>query len=101
MTSRRKRREYHWREGDQVPTYLATVEEIMSRPAFELGAADARAGRPYRPDYDLWPAINDQWGYERGRLWAVLTPRNVRLKRGDEITEAAQEWFMRHGADIL
>jgi hypothetical protein len=100
MMSRKRRREYRWREGDQVPTYVMTIREVMSAPAFELGAADARAGRPYRPDYDLWPDTNDRWNYERGRQWAVLAPRNVRLKRGDEITEEAHEWFLRHCGDI-
>jgi hypothetical protein len=73
----------------------------MSDPAFELGVADARAGRPYRPDYDLWPDIDDQWNYERGRVWAALTPRNVRLKRNGKVTEAAEDWFVRHFADII
>jgi len=29
-----------WREVDQVPTRLATVEEIMCSPTFALGVAD-------------------------------------------------------------
>jgi hypothetical protein len=72
----------------------------MARPGFELGVADVRAGRGFRPDYEDWPRLMDQWSYERGRQWAVLTPRNVRLKRDGEVTESALHWFISHHDDI-
>jgi hypothetical protein len=99
MMSRKRHRD-EYREGHQVPTCGATVNEIMSDPAFALGVADVRAGRGFRPDFDLWSDANDQWGYERGRQWAVLAPRSVRLKRDGKITETAENWFVRHAADI-
>jgi hypothetical protein len=88
------------REGDQVPVQPVTIEEIMSRPGFELGVADVRAGRPYRLDYDLWPETNDQWDYERGRQWATVTPSNVRLKFCGRVTVEALNWFVRSNDDI-
>jgi len=76
------------REGDQIPTRSTTVIEIMSGPSFALGVADARAGRRYHRDYDLWNT-NTQWIYERGRMWAALAPRDVPLKHNGRLSPAA------------
>jgi hypothetical protein len=40
--------------SDQVTTALTTAERIMRDPAFALGAADVRAGLPFRQQYDRW-----------------------------------------------
>jgi hypothetical protein len=85
---------------DQVPTSRTTFRKIMSRVAFALGVADVRAGKPYRPDFDSWSDIDAQWNYERGRQWAVLAPRNIRLKCGRKITDEAWLWTMLNGDDI-
>ena len=84
----------------QVPTRNVSIRRIMSRTAFELGAADVRAGRGFRPDYDCWPNIDNQWDYERGRCWGLLAPRDVRLKRNGKVTEEAMDWALHHSADI-
>jgi hypothetical protein len=68
------------------PEIPSSIREIMSDPAFEFGVADVRAGRSRRPDYDLWHKINDQWAHERGRMWALLAPRDIQLKRDSKIT---------------
>jgi hypothetical protein len=68
------------------PEIPLSIREIMSDPAFEFGVADVRAGRSRRPDYDLWHKINDQWAHERGRMWALLAPRDIQLKRDSKIT---------------
>ena len=86
---------------DQVPEVPSSIREIMSDPTFELGVADVRAGRSRRPAYDLWPEINDQWAYERGRMWALLTPRDVQLKRDGKITNEAISWYARHEIEII
>ena len=84
---------YRLRPGDQIPTRPVTIQEIMGQPQFVLGVADARAGRRYRADYDLW-TVNGQWNYERGRMWATLAPRNVPLKNGDgKINVAALRYY--------
>jgi hypothetical protein len=80
------------RGKDQVPVHSVGIYRIMSRPTFALGAADARAGRHYHRDYDLWD-VDGQWDYERGRMWAVLAPRNIPLKRDGKINPAAVVFF--------
>jgi 5S rRNA maturation endonuclease (ribonuclease M5) len=77
---------------EQISTEFTTIEEIMSRPTFALGVADARAGRLYHPDYDLWDT-DGQWDYERGRQWAALAPQDIPLKRGGKITAEAIGFF--------
>ena len=77
-------------DDEQVPTRPVSARWIMSQPAFALGAADARAGR-----------TNGQWGDERGRVWATLTPRHVQLRRGGKITSEALAWFKSFGEDII
>jgi hypothetical protein len=66
-------------DRDQVPVQGVNDLWIMSQPTFALGAADARAARQYHVDYDLWDT-NGQWNYERGRMWAVVAPRDMPLK---------------------
>jgi len=84
----------------QVPTSLTTIPAIMAQPTFALGVADVRAGRGFHADFDLWQG-NDQWAYERGRLWAVLTPPHIQPKRDGNITAEAISWFRRAGDLIL
>jgi hypothetical protein len=76
----------------QVPTFPATIEEIMSTPEFVLGVNDGRAGRGHRSAYTTW-GTNQQWNYERGRAWAAVAPRSVVLKRNGKITVEAKRWF--------
>lgn len=87
------------RRVEQEPTVSTTIEQIMLRPSFTLGVADARAGRPYHRDYDLW-STNTQWSYERGRMWATLTPRDVPLRHNGKLNPAAILWFYQHGDSI-
>ena len=75
--------------SDQVATIPATVELIMRDPAFALGAADVRAGLPFRRQSDRWDT-NTQWNYERGRAWALLAPRHVKIRgRDGKLSSAA------------
>ena len=78
----------------QVPTSDTTIEEVMSSPYFALGVADQRAGRGYRSAYTTWKG-NDQWNYDRGRVWAVLAPRSVALTRDGKLNPAAIVYFHR------
>jgi hypothetical protein len=51
----------------------------MSSPFFARGVNDVRQGKP--------------WDYERGRLWAVLAPKNIPLYyKNGELTSAARTW---------
>ena len=75
--------------SDQVATVPVTVEQVMRDPAFALGAADVRAGLPFRRQYDRWDT-NAQWNYERGRAWALLAPRHVKIRgRDGKLSSAA------------
>jgi len=83
---------------NQVPT---TAERIMRDPAFALGAADLRAGLSFRRQYDRWDT-NTQWNYERGRAWALLAPRHIKLRgRDGKLNPNAVEWFRRAEEAIL
>jgi hypothetical protein len=88
-------------DQDQVATILVTIEHIMRDPAFALGAADVRAGLPFRRQYDLW-GTNTQWCYERGRAWALLAPRHIKVHgRDGKLTPNAVAWFKRERSNIL
>jgi hypothetical protein len=92
---------YHLRKGDQIPTVPVTIMEIMSCPKFERGVDDVRASRGYPRDYDQWEDTNDRWDYERGRQWARLVPRHVKLKVNGKITTMAMQLYREHDDDIL
>ena len=92
---------YRLRDGDQIPTRPVTIAEIMATPTFARGVEDVRAGRGYPPDYDQWQHTNDRWAYERGRLWARLVPRHVKLKVNGKITVKAMQLFQEFRHDIL
>lgn len=69
-------------DEDQVATVPVSIEHIMRDPAFALGAADVRAGLPFRQQYDRWDT-NSQWNYERGRAWGLLAPRHIKIRSRD------------------
>jgi hypothetical protein len=92
MTFSRKKRSGKSRRREQEPTQPISIRTVMRNPCFAAGAADARAGLPFRADYDRWD-VNDQFDYERGRAWALLTPRDVPLKRNGKLNERAVLWF--------
>ena len=80
---------------DQVPTELTTIEAIMRSPHFAFGVNDARAGLPFRADYENWDG-NGQWNYERGRQWAMRAPRRVALKIRGKLNPVAIRWYGVH-----
>lgn len=92
------KRGYKLHDGDQVPTRLTTVAEIIRHPKFARGVADRRAGRGYPADYDAWEDTNDRWAYERGRQWATVAPRHVALMFNGKVTQAAKDYY---GHEIL
>jgi hypothetical protein len=62
---------------EQMPSFPTTISQVMRQPHFALGVADARHGRPFRPEYERWDA-GQQESYERGRAWAIrLTQRDI------------------------
>jgi len=85
----------------QVNTVPVSVARIMRDPAFALGAADVRAGLPFRRQYDRWDT-NTQWNYERGRAWGLLAPRHIKIRSRDgKINPSAVGWFRQMGGAVL
>jgi len=78
----------------QVETSRCTVEEIMSSPMFARGVEDRRAGRPYS---DVSAIDDPTWSYERGRQWASIAPRSLRLRLKGRLNPEAIEFFVDAG----
>jgi hypothetical protein len=58
----------------QIKTIDVMIQEVMRSKAFRRGVADVRAGR--KPRFDE-QTEGDDLHYERGRQFAVLTPRKM------------------------
>jgi hypothetical protein len=88
----RKRRTF-WATGivevEQVPTTSTTTREIMSTAPFAAGVADVRTGKPARFD----ALSSSDWGYERGRMWALVVPMSVPLRVGRRLNPEAMRLF--------
>ena len=88
-------------DEDQVATIPVAIEHIMRDPAFALGAADVRAGLPFRRQYDRW-GTDTQWCYERGRAWALLAPRHIKVRSRDgKLNPSAVVMFKKERSNIL
>ena len=66
----------------QVTTKTCTLRSVMRTAAFIKGHKDALQGKPF--SYDAYPDLNDQWSYERGRLFGAIYKYPV--KEGKTIT---------------
>jgi hypothetical protein len=84
----------------QVRTVVVGLITIMSDPLFARGVADVRAGRGFPSDYDTWVRDDKPWCYERGRQWAQVTPRYVKLMKDGSVTTEAIDWYLRCHDDI-
>jgi hypothetical protein len=69
---------------DQVSTIFVSTRSILWTKEFGLGAEDAAAGRPYRPEYERWN-IDKQWNYERGRIYGLRTKGTIPVKVGKRV----------------
>lgn len=54
----------------QVHTKKTTILGIMKSSPFVTGFNEARKGAPMR--YEAYTEANQQWAYERGRLFGVI-----------------------------
>lgn len=94
----------------QVKTRLVKLSTIMGRADFLMGMKDAELGLPIRDHWDTRTragVTNEQWSYERGRLFYFWLKGNglsrLQIKEGRRVTYAAQSQFseaMRAGAII-
>jgi hypothetical protein len=94
------KRGYRRHDDEQEPTVPVPIPWIMAQLHFALGVADVRGRRGFRPEYDTW-VPDDQWGYDRGRIWATLAPKSLAVKRGGKINPAAVRFYTRHLDEIL
>lgn len=69
----------------QVKTHRVTLAYIMSRAAFKKGFEDKKNNRPFDESYR---DPNDQWFYERGRLFACIY--DGQIKNGRTVIYDAQ-----------
>jgi hypothetical protein len=70
------------RTKQQVPTHRTTAVRIMSSATFELGLSDVRRGIPFD-----WR--NNEWEYERGRLFGHIAPLDMPLRIGGKLNPKA------------
>ena len=78
---------------------LTTIYHVLKSRPFGRGFAAYRNGEPFDPD--AFYRLNDQWAYERGRLFAAYYSGALRINRriAWEAKAAASE-ALRHGALI-
>jgi hypothetical protein len=63
----------------------------MSSGAFAAGVNDVRGRKPARFD----GGFADDWGYERGRQWALIAPRSMPLRIRGKLNIEAMMLFER------
>ena len=56
-----------------------SLSKVMSSRPFGRGFSAFRKGEPFRDD--LFYRLNDQWAYERGRMFAALYSGTLRHNR--------------------
>jgi hypothetical protein len=85
----------------QIKTRRVKLTTIMGRADFLMGMKDAAQGKPVRNHWDNRTRsglINEQWSYERGRLFFFWLKGNglsdMQIKNGRTVTYAAQVQFV-------
>lgn len=78
----------HNRYAKQETTKSVGIRSVIYTREFNLGVADGSKGLPYRPEYERW-TTNDQWNYERGRLFGIATKGEVPVKINKKVTQQA------------
>ena len=63
-------------ESNRVQVSFTKV--LRSRP-FGRGFASYRRGEPFEPE--AYPRLNDQWNYERGRMFAAFYDGALKINR--------------------
>ena len=53
----------------QVKTSTVSLKSVMKTALFNRGVKEAREGKPF--NYDAGNTLNEQWAYERGRLFGT------------------------------
>jgi hypothetical protein len=74
-------------QSQQVAGGAVKVSTVLNSKEFTMGVYDAALGEPFDKSYESM-TINQQWFYERGRLFALVCP-GIGLKEGRTVTQAA------------
>jgi hypothetical protein len=69
----------------QVTTFKCSIESIMGTREFAAGIHDVRHGSP--PRFDVF--CDDDWGYERGRLFAYIAPLSMQIRINGRLNRKA------------
>ena len=77
------------RIAKQAMTKPASTVTIMRDPFFACGLDDIRKGKPFDPP----GGGNDDWAYERGRLFGAIAPLSMPLKLNGKINPKAVALF--------
>ena len=64
---------------NELRTRKSSLRKVISSRPFGRGFAAYRAGEALDPD--AFTAINDQWAYERGRMFAAWYAGALRINR--------------------
>jgi hypothetical protein len=75
------------------------LRKVLSSRPFGRGFSDYRTGKPFDPD--AFHNTNEQWSYERGRMFAAWYAGALRINRrlSHDAMVAASD-ALRHGALI-
>jgi hypothetical protein len=66
----------------QADTFPVTLHSIVASKEFARGFDEVRRGLPFNPD-------NDDWDYERGRLFGRIAPLDMPLRIGRRLNPRA------------
>lgn len=64
---------------NELRTRQTSLRKVLGSRPFGRGFAAYRAGEPLDPD--AFHSINDQWSYERGRMFAAWYAGALRINR--------------------
>jgi len=70
----------------QVKTSTVTFRSVMKTALFNRGVKEAREGKPF--NYDAGTTLNEQWAYERGRIFGTRFKQGS-VKHGGAVTPEA------------
>jgi hypothetical protein len=75
--------------AEQAETEMVSAASVMRHPSFLRGVEEYRARK--RPNFE-----DADWNYERGRQWAAIAPRNLKVFTRGRLNRVALLIFQRH-----
>ena len=85
--------------SNTIDRHSTPLRKVLSSRPFGRGFSDYRAGKPF--EAEAYRFTNDQWAYERGRMFAAWYAGALRINRrlSHDAMVAASD-ALRHGALI-